>query len=230
MLDKLRFYGFIKKIDMLISEPAFKKKLFDLIPNVSLSSVKVNLKASTLNITRNSNNSIDNLLIKIEDNTIMYYYYSTNDFNEYGKIYNSKSNIITKYCYYDISNDITSQRIKTDIIICIYDNDLKETYKYIQNNIENYVILDGKKVFCPSIKSDDNSVLTTKKQIRTNDDKIITIVETKYYNDNLKKKNSIKYYVSTQRNTNSKFIPYNSDNKKLTKKAYLRYVKRNSAK
>ena len=222
MFNDIKLCIFEKKLNLLINEPIFKQKLFDLIPKNN-SNIKVHITSNTLHINKvDCNNSIDDLIIKINKNTVWYYYYSTGNFNEYGKMSKSNVDVSTKYCHYDINNTGNTQDIVTKTSTFIFDNNLNEIYKQFDTDIQNFLIVNGKKCIYPC-NSTSKNVCTCERKLKLKDGRVLGSIQIKYKEENMKVNNREKYYIS-----DCNRIYNNSKVKRLSRKSYLEYVKKNS--
>ncbi len=187
--------------------------------------------------TSTIDNCIHDLKIILNNNQVQYVYSSSDVINNEAGIYKeSKNNTFTNVCKYTIENGKSQANLTKEHTISVFNNDMIEQFKYVANDYQSYYINNGQKCFVPNDFLAFHNVLNIRKQIRTREDNIIEITETKYYNDNMKSNNELHYRVAPNINNDpyvqatshskldNRYIPYAGEYNSISHQTYLNYM------
>lgn len=231
-------YALIDKLNEIIREDKFRENLINLIENFiknDKSRCQIG-KKHALFTTKIGDCSYD--LRIVFDNNLIEYDFTSSDAknNQAGSYKKTKNHAFTNVCEYRLGGSKYQTNLEKTHTISVFNKDMIEQFKYVATDYQSYYINDGKKCFIPSNARAFQNVLNVRKQIRTREDNIIEIVETKYYNDNMKQYDELFYRIAPNINNDpiaqltstgkldNHYIPSGGDYMGISHEKYLDYM------
>lgn len=221
MFIKNKYSSTLKKIDKFITDDNFKDTLYLLIGSIeNLSGCNITLnyhnKCGYINWSSRRNAEDIDLKIIIDEKYIEYIFTTGNNNQQYyGKFYKTKNHaisIINKYNNIKYSSNKIISTNKREI--SVFNTDLIETFKYIENNNMCYQIIYDTKIPLSNLTSKLINKNTKQRYFRTPQNFLIKLEESL-------EPNLIDYYIGYNP---YKYLDINQNLKPLSKEDYLNYL------
>ena len=216
---------FFEKIEKIVKEKKLKERI-DVIKEVFNKEVDLQEIMIRENFITFLSEDIS-IVITINDNLVNYFIRITEENEEIIEkgdyIFQNETIKTILYKSRKIKNEsiINSRIIKTT---STFDLNLVEKCRDKIEDYQNYMIIDGKKVYIENSESSlANSVHITK-EIRTEGNRLIKISDSAYYNKDMSFNNKRSYYKGCGISNNSNYLPMVNEYYEITEEEYKNFI------